>query len=76
MWQPVSGFINAYLDPIGIVLGLVITFPVIWTWWEVSLGRRRRERRRFREFANTCRVMLWQYGGGEYTSFGPLRLAR
>jgi hypothetical protein len=26
------------------------------------------------EFANTCRVVLWQYGAGEYVNFGPLRL--
>ncbi|WP_058558329.1 SAVED domain-containing protein [Thiohalocapsa sp. ML1] len=171
MWKTTSDFIATYLDPVGIVLGLVIAVPVFWTWWEVSFGRRRRERRWFREFAkrpgacpgilivdlrsgldvkssverfrrgrdelrdipadrvfsitrdkhlgpddmpdlhrelrdtarqiaaggtdtlhyfhagpaclaavvgaefaNTCRVILWQYGAGEYTSFGPLRL--
>jgi hypothetical protein len=178
MWQSLtdflrslSEFIATYLDPIGIVLGLLITIPVVLTWWEVSFGRRRRERRWFREFSkrpgaypailivdlrsgidvkssverfrkgrdelrdiqpervftivrdkhlgpadmpglhrelrdkarqiaaagtdtlhyfhagpaslaaivgaefsNTCRVVLWQYGAGDYINFGPLRL--
>jgi len=41
------GFIAAWLDPIGIVLGLVALVPIFWTWWDVVFGRRRRERRWF-----------------------------
>lgn len=49
MWQGISDFIMTWLDPIGVVLGLVIAVPVFWTWWEVTLGQRRRRRRLFRE---------------------------
>jgi hypothetical protein len=40
-------FIADWLDPIGVVLGLAALVPVLWTWWEVVIGRRRRERRWF-----------------------------
>ena len=42
-------FIGAWLDPLGIVLGLVAMVPIFWTWWDVVFGRRRRERRWFAE---------------------------
>lgn len=42
-------FITKVLDPLGIVLGLVALVPLFWTWWEVVIGRRRRERRWFAE---------------------------
>lgn len=44
-------FIAFWLDPIGIVLGLVALVPIFWTWWDVIFGRRRRERRRFADIA-------------------------
>lgn len=40
-------FIATWLDPLGIVLGLVALVPIFWTWWDVVFGRRRRERRWF-----------------------------
>lgn len=40
-------FIAAWLDPLGIVLGLVALVPIFWTWWDVVFGRRRRERHWF-----------------------------
>lgn len=42
-------FITEVLDPLGIVLGLLALVPLFWTWWEVVIGRRRRERRWFAE---------------------------
>lgn len=42
-------FIMTWLDPVGVVIGLIIAVPVFWTWWEVTLGRRRRHRRWHRE---------------------------
>lgn len=42
-------FIMDWLDPIGVVVGLIIAIPVFWTWWDVVFGRRRRERRWFGE---------------------------
>lgn len=44
-------FIAAWLDPFGIVLGLVALVPIFWTWWDVVFGRRRRERRWFAEIS-------------------------
>ena len=49
MWQSVSEFILTWLDPIGVVLGLIVTLPVLWTWYEVVFGERRRRRRWFHE---------------------------
>ncbi|MGK2925601.1 MAG: hypothetical protein ACSLE2_08260 [Lysobacterales bacterium] len=40
-------FIADWLDPIGVVLGLLALVPIVWTWWDVVFGRRRRERRWF-----------------------------
>lgn len=40
-------FIANWLDPIGVVLGLLALVPIVWTWWDVVFGRRRRERRWF-----------------------------
>lgn len=38
------GIITNVLDPIGIVLGILVSIPIVWTWWEVSFGARRRRR--------------------------------
>lgn len=58
MWEPIDPliealihWINTVLNPIGIVVGLVLAVPVFWTWWEVAIGRRRRERRWFYEIS-------------------------
>jgi len=40
-------FIANWLDPIGVVLGLLALVPIVWTWWDVVFGRRRQERRWF-----------------------------
>lgn len=45
--------IDEVLNRIGIVVGLITLFPIFWTWWEVTLGRRRRHRRWFREAQET-----------------------
>lgn len=42
-------FIAAWLDPIGVVLSLLALVPIVWTWWDVVFGRRRRERRWFED---------------------------
>lgn len=34
-------FIAVWLDPIGVVLGLLALVPIVWTWWDVVFGRRR-----------------------------------
>lgn len=33
------------IDRIGIVIGLLLAIPVFWTWYAVTLGARRRQRR-------------------------------
>lgn len=47
-----TDWIMTVLDPIGVVVGLVIAVPVIWTWIDVVFGERRRKRRWFREARN------------------------
>ena len=47
MWEQIPDFIMTYLDPIGVVIGLVIAVPVLWTWYEVAFGQHRRRRRLF-----------------------------
>lgn len=47
MADALRAFIAAWLDPIGVVLGLLALVPIVWTWWDVVFGRRRRERRWF-----------------------------
>jgi hypothetical protein len=46
-------FIAAWLDPLGVVLGLLSLVPIVWTWWDVAFGRRRRERRWFAEISRS-----------------------
>ncbi|MDD3652187.1 hypothetical protein [Immundisolibacter sp.] len=40
----VRAFIGDWLDPVATVLGLLSLVPIVWTWWDVTFGRRRRER--------------------------------
>jgi hypothetical protein len=47
MWEAVASFILEYLDPIGIVLGLLMLIPVVWTWIDIAFGDRRRQRKWF-----------------------------
>ncbi len=47
--KAVSDWIMTYLDPIGVVIGLIIAVPVIWTWVDVVFGRKRRRRRWYEE---------------------------
>ncbi len=47
MPDALRAFITDWLDPVGIVLGLIALVPIFWTWWDVVVGRRRRERRWF-----------------------------
>ena len=49
MWTAIVYFIMTYLDPIGVVVGLIVSVPIVWTWWEISFGRRRKQRRWLRE---------------------------
>lgn len=36
---------GAYVEPIAVVITLLLSIPIFWTWWEVTIGRRRRHRR-------------------------------
>jgi hypothetical protein len=31
-------FVMTWFDPVGVVVGLIIAVPVLWTWYEVVLG--------------------------------------
>jgi len=43
--QTFVDFIRNVLDPIGVVVGLVVSIPVFWTWWQVVFGEARLRRR-------------------------------
>ncbi|BCX88950.1 hypothetical protein MIN45_P1320 [Methylomarinovum tepidoasis] len=49
MWSVFADFVVTWLDPVGVVLGLIATLPVFWTWYEVVFGERRRRKRWFDE---------------------------
>lgn len=49
MWETIKEFIMAWLDPIGIILGLLISIPIIWTWYEVIFGKRHQYKKWHRE---------------------------
>jgi hypothetical protein len=38
---------NNILNPISIWLGVILAFPVFWTWYDVVVGQQRRRRRWF-----------------------------
>lgn len=33
------------LDRAGIVVGLLLAIPILWTWWQIAFGERRKRRR-------------------------------
>jgi len=35
-------FINSYLGPISTIIGIVTFFPVLYLWWDVYFGRKKR----------------------------------
>ena len=41
MLAAVTNFILEVLNPISIVFSIVLSIPVLWTWYEVALGRKR-----------------------------------
>ncbi len=49
MRDTLTQWIFTILDPIGVVIGLILAVPVIWTWIDVVFGQPRRRRRWFRE---------------------------
>ncbi len=49
MPETILDFINNWLDPIGIVIGIILAVPVFATWYTVTLGEKQRRRRWFRE---------------------------
>lgn len=40
-WNLKHPFIDNVLDPVSIVIGILVAIPVLWTWWDVVVGRRR-----------------------------------
>lgn len=49
MMDTIRAFISDWLDPISVVLGLLSLVPIVWTWWDVTFGRRRLQRRWLQE---------------------------
>lgn len=71
MWHDLSSFIISYLDPIGVVVGLLLAVPVIWSWG-ILLGNRRRQREIIKNIQNTTgdrpMALVVSVGTGEVTS--------
>jgi hypothetical protein len=49
MIDTITAFVMKWLDPVGVVIGLLIAIPVFWTWYEIIFGYRRRQRKWRRE---------------------------
>jgi len=37
-------WVMTYLDPLGIIIGLIVAIPVFWSWW-ILLGNQRRQQK-------------------------------
>ncbi len=48
----IKNIIMNYLDPIGIVIGLVLAIPILWTWYDLVWGKRKR----LREYSKRART--------------------
>ncbi|MCH9741869.1 MAG: SAVED domain-containing protein [Proteobacteria bacterium] len=40
-----SNWITKYFDGIGIVLGIISAVPIFWTWYSLTWGQKRKEKR-------------------------------
>lgn len=60
MLNGITDFIATYLDPISVVVGLLLSIPVLLTFWEIWFGRRRRERKWLRQIRSEsgCRPAI------------------
>ena len=38
----IINFINSYLGPISTIIGIITFFPVLYLWWDVYFGRKKR----------------------------------
>jgi hypothetical protein len=54
MFDTLKSLTTTILDPIGVWIGLIVTIPIFWTWWDVVIGRRFRHRRWRREISNNA----------------------
>lgn len=52
MLSVMNDFILQVLNPIDIVLTIILSIPIFWTWYEVSLGRKRRQKRWLKEVSD------------------------
>lgn len=53
MLDALLSFTRDVADPIGIWVGLAIAVPIVWTWYDLVWGRRRRVRRWLAEVRGT-----------------------
>lgn len=35
-------FIDQVLDPIGVIIGLLLAIPILWTWYDLIFGRKKK----------------------------------
>lgn len=44
-----ASLFNEYVNPASVIVSLIVSVPIFWTWYEVTMGRKRRHKRWFRE---------------------------
>lgn len=52
MLKSLLHFTQNILDPISIWIGIILAFPVLWTWYELVWGRHRRRKRWIKDIQN------------------------
>jgi hypothetical protein len=45
LWQEFAKLTTGYVDPVGTWLGIFLAIPILATWYQVTLGKKRRHRR-------------------------------
>lgn len=57
-----ASWFGDFVEPIAVVVTLLLSIPIFWTWWEVTIGRRRRHRiwlrERRREVGNAPSILI------------------
>lgn len=45
MFLEISNWVVNYLDGLSIIVGFIAFIPIVWTWYSLTLGQARKERR-------------------------------
>lgn len=45
MMSYLGNWFGQYVEPASVIISLILAIPVFWTWWEVTIGKRRQHRK-------------------------------